>query len=267
MESNFGKKPCTAEFAENGRRGLYRGSIEAFMRLLVRGLLACLGLLGMLLVLGLYWLFFYSRDLPDINALVSFSPQERTTVADPCFNGTVVVIPYDAVGKNLRSALNAAEAAEDGPTAWEQASRAFSDVREGKLAPSVQIARTMFCSPERTINREAKELRTAIQLDRRFSRKELFTITSNRYYFGSEVVGVQAGSQYFFHKDPAELSLPDAALLAGLVRAPAYYSPTLHPSRTLARRNEVLDLMALGHSITTEEAKIAKSAPLDVVAR
>jgi penicillin-binding protein 1A len=237
------------------------------VRLFVKVLLACLGLLAMALILGFSWLFFYSGDLPDINAMAPFSPETEITISDPCFKGTVVAIPYDALGVKLRGALNVAEAAENGPTAYEQTSRAFSDVRDARIALSIQIARTMFCSPEKTMARELKELRTAIQLDRRFSRRQLFTIASNRYYFGSELVGVQAASQYFFHRDPTDLSYPDAALLAGMVRAPAYYSPAVHPEKALARRNEVLDLMASQHVIAAKEAEAAKSAPLDVTVR
>ena len=81
---------------------------------------------------------------------------------------------------------------------------------------------------------------------------------------GSELVGVQAASRHFFSKDPIELAVPEAALLAGLVRTPAYYSPAVYPERARARRNEVLDLMASRRDITPEEAEAARSAPLHV---
>ena len=103
----------------------------------------------------------------------------------------------------------------------------------------------MFCSPEKSLVRHEKELRTALQLDRRFSRRDLFAIAANIYDFGEDQVGVQAASQYFFRKNPVDLSVSEAALLAGLVRAPSYYSAVTHPDRALKRRNEVLDAMIL----------------------
>jgi penicillin-binding protein 1A len=233
------------------------------MRLLLRGVLALLAVSGLVLALGLYWLFFYSRDLPDLDALSQFSPPATTTVTDKCYTTPITAVPYEAIGSNLRGALNSVEASEAGPTAYQQVSRALSDVRETRTALSTQIARTMFCSPEKSLVRRGKELRTALQLDRRFSRRDLFTIAANRYHFGSDLVGVQAASRYWFHKDPSGLSLPEAALLAGLVRAPLHYSPVAHPDRALARRNEVLDAMALQRVITTTEAEAAKSSPLN----
>lgn len=235
---------------------------ENLLRLLLKLLLACLGVLAIIIIL--YWLLFYSRDLPDLDVLSQFSPSGTTTVADPCYKTPITAISYDALGSNLRVALNAIEAPEDGPTAYEQMSRALSDVRETRLALSMQVARTMFCSPERTSSRELKELRVAMRLDRHFSRQQLFIIAANRYYFGNDVVGVQAASQYFFHKDPKDLSIAEAALLAGLVRAPSYFSPANHLDRALIRRNQVVDAMLQSNSITAEQAEDAKSTPLNV---
>jgi membrane carboxypeptidase/penicillin-binding protein len=234
------------------------------VRLFVRVLLVCLGLLGIVVVSGLGWLFFYSRDLPDFNALSQCSPAVHTSASDPCQKSAVVVIPYDAMGRNLRTALDAVEASENGPSAYEEMSRAFSDVRETRLALSVEIARTMFCSPERAVARDLKYLRTAMQLDRRFSRRELFTMAANRYYFGDYLVGVQAASQHFFRKDPKNLSIAETALLAGLVRAPGYLSPVNHPDRVEKRRSAVLDAMVANQSITAAEADAAKAMPLKV---
>lgn len=234
------------------------------MRLSLKVLLACLSVLAIVISGSLYWLSFYSRDLPDLNALSRFSPSGTTKVADACYKTPITAISYDALGRNLRAALNAAEAPEVGPTAYQQLSRAFSDVREPRLALSMQVARTMFCSPQRTSSRQLKELRVAMQLDRQYSRQQLFTIAVNRYYFGDELVGVQGASQYFFRQDPKDLSIAEAALLAGLVRAPHYFSPLNHPDRALTRRNEVLDAMLENHTISTEQAKDAKSRPLNV---
>ena len=199
------------------------------MRVLIRGVLALLSLSALVIAVFSYWLFFYSKDLPDFSTIAQFSPAVPSNVVDPCIKSAVVAIPHDWIGTNLRAALDAVEASETGRTAYQEISRDLSDVREARVALSTEIARTMFCSPEKSLVRQVKELRTAMQLDRRFARRDLFTVAANRYYFGADLVGVQSASQYLFHKDPKALSIPEAALLAGLVRAPAYFSPVAHP--------------------------------------
>src|SRR5215472_1588433 len=97
-----------------------------------------------------------------------------------------------------------------------------------------------------------------MQLDRRFSRRDLFSMAANRYYFGDDLTGVQIASQHFFHKDPKDLSIAEAALLVALVRAPSYYSPMTHPDRALKRRNQVVDAMNSYHTISAAEAQAAK---------
>ena len=87
---------------------------------------------------------------------------------------------------------------------------------------------------------------------------------SNRIYLGPELIGVQQGSEFYFHKSPAELNIAEAALLVGLIRSPVY-SPFKHPDRALRRRNEVVDAMVENGSITSVEAQAAKASPLGVV--
>ena len=128
-----------------------------------------------------------------------------------------------------------------------------------------QISRTMFCEPSRMMKRQLERLRTAIQLERHFSKRALFTIYANRATFGEGLIGVQAASSYFFHKNPSELDVAQAALLAGLLKSPIYYSPVRHPDRAVKRRNEVIDAMANTHAISISEAESAKAAKLGAV--
>lgn len=73
---------------------------------------------------------------------------------------------------------------------------------------------------------------------------------------------MQSASQTLFHTDPSDLSVSNAALLAGMVKAPSYHSPLKHPDRALKRRNEVIDAMNSQHTISSAEAETAKTAPL-----
>jgi membrane peptidoglycan carboxypeptidase len=125
----------------------------------------------------------------------------------------------------------------------------------------------MFCEPAKTLNRQLDEFRVAVRLERRFSRRELFAIFANRLEFGEDIVGVEPASQHFFRKEPNQLLIGEAALLAGLVRAPSYLSPIKHPDRALQRRNEVIDAMVDAHAISEAEASTAKASPLSIITK
>lgn len=212
------------------------------MRTLLKVLFSFAVAVLILIVAAAFWFFFYSGDLPDVARLAQFAPTASTTVSDPCLPAASVAIPYEAIGENLRNALGAVE-----------------------VRLPLQISRTMFCAPSRMLSRRLNEIRTVTRLERHFTQEKLFTIYANRTYFGVGLTGVESASQYFFHKSPAELSIAEAALLAGLAQGPSYLSPVRHPDRALERRNEVIDAMLQAGSITASEADAAKSAPLGTV--
>jgi membrane carboxypeptidase/penicillin-binding protein len=196
-----------------------------------------------LIVAAVSWFFFYTRDLPDMERLAEFAPAADAVVSDPCLGDALVAISYESIGGNFRNAQSAV----------------------GGRAPE-SVSRMMFCTPLKTMNRQLKEIRTSAQLQRRFSPRQLFTINANRTYFGESQIGVRSASRYFFYKNPAELSVAEAALLAGLETAPSYYSPERHPDRALRRRNQVIDAMLQAGTITATEAVAAKNAPLGIAA-
>ena len=236
------------------------------MCMLLKTCLIGLGAMALALIVGFAWLFFDARGLPDAQALAQFAPATVAQVPDPCVKTTSVAIPYDSIGVNVRSALSAAEAIEDDPGVLTETYRGFT--HNGGLhraTLSWHISQTMFCGPSRTLNRQLDEFRAAVQLERRFSRRELFTIFANRLMFAEDIVGIEASSQHFFHKEPNQLLVGEAALLAGLVKAPAYLSPTKHPGRAIQRRDEVIDAMVKTHAINESEASTAKASPLPIM--
>jgi membrane carboxypeptidase/penicillin-binding protein len=234
------------------------------MRMLLKICLIGLGAIALALITGFAWLFFDSRGLPDVQALAQFAPAAVRQVSDPCLKAASVAIPYDSIGDNMRAALSVVEAKEDDPGVLSEVFPEFWRQRPHRVTLSTQISRSMFCEPARTLNRQLDELRTAAQLEHRFSRRELFTILANRVTFGKDIVGVEPASQHFFHKNPNQLLVGEAALLAGLVRAPFYLSPIKHPDRALRRRNEVIDTMLEKHAISESEASTAKASPLPI---
>ncbi|MGH9580700.1 MAG: penicillin-binding protein 1A, partial [Terriglobales bacterium] len=150
---------------------------------------------------------------------------------------------------------------------------AWINLREGRHSQggstlTMQISRKFFLTPEKTIQRKLTEILIAFQLEQRFSKQELFEIYANQVYMGQRgsfaINGFGEAARSYFNKDIKNVSLPDAALLAGIIQRPPYLSPYRHPERALARRNLVLEGMFESGAITREEADRAKAAPLQL---
>lgn len=236
------------------------------MRTLLRTILFLAGTVVLLLLAAFCWLYFYSRDLPDVRILHEFAPATATQVSDPCI-GHTVAIPYDAIGKNVRNAITSAETSERDPGILRTTLQGVLSMkpRSRTVVASWYVSRTMCYPPSRDLKHQVSEIRTAIQLERHYSRQQLFTMFANRVYLGPSLIGVQKGSEFYFHKEAAELTLAEAALLVGIIRSPIVYSPIKHPDRALQRRNAVLDAMLENDSVTSAEAQLAKVAPLGVI--
>jgi membrane peptidoglycan carboxypeptidase len=213
--------------------------------------------------LGAGWLFYYSRDLPDTSHLDQFVPPAKTQVAGDCLGVAVSAIPFSQFGKNLQDAAITAEPWLNRKGVLASQFGAWKSADHNKSTVSMQIARTLFCnSREKILSRELSELRLAAQLDRHFTREQLFAIYLNRAWFGECGNGVENAAECIFHKSAANLDLSEAALIAGMMRSPAAYSPFKNPDRALARRNEVLDAMAASGKLSQLVAQEAKSQPL-----
>jgi penicillin-binding protein 1B len=137
---------------------------------------------------------------------------------------------------------------------------------QGGSTITMQLSRAFFLSPEKTVRRKFVEMLIAIQLEHRFSKQQIFEFYANRVDLGQRgsftISGFAEASRAYFNKDLKDITLPEAALLAGLIQAPSYLSPYRHPERALERRNVVLDTMMETHAITKEQAEKAKATPL-----
>lgn len=222
-------------------------------------------LLGTSILAG--WFFFYQRDLPDMETLGAFAPVSAVKIQtiDACEQGSQVrVLPANDMGQ-VRNAVLAAEGDVDPRGVVRRLYEDFSSDSARRYGMySMQLARGLFCRPERRLNQALAEWRTSIQIERHFNPDQVLTIYLNRTYFGDGVYGIENASEYYFEKNCRDLSTSEAALLAGLIRRPSYLSPTKHPDRALVRRNEVLDEMANQGTITAGDAEIAKASPLGV---
>src|SRR5208337_2909914 len=148
---------------------------------------------------------------------------------------------------------------------------AVVDVREGRHGQggstiTMQLSRGFFLSPEKTMKRKLVEMMIAIELEHKFTKQRIFEMYANQVYMGQRgsfsINGFAAASHAYFNKDIKNLTLPEAALLAGMIQRPTYLSPYRNPKRALERRNLVLDSMVETGTITREQAEHAKAAPL-----
>ena len=128
---------------------------------------------------------------------------------------------------------------------------------EGASTITMQLARSLFLTQDKTLKRKVQEALLALEIERTYSKEEILTFYCNQIYMGPRRYGVEAASRYYFGKPSREMLLEDAALLAGVIQNPAALSPFTHADRALARRHHVLQRMAEEGMITREQAEEA----------
>jgi len=219
-----------------------------------------------------------SIDLPQVTALEQYRPSTITQVYDDQ-NRVVgqfalqrrVIDKYEDFPKVLRDAIISTEDKEFethwGVDPWRVFGAAYRDLTsesraQGASTLTMQLARNLFLSPDRNFRRKVQEVMLSIQIERRFTKPQIFTMYANQIYLGHGVYGFEAGANYYFSKKAKDLTLEEAAVLAGLPKAPNAYSPINNPERSLRRRNLVLNAMLEDGKITRDEAEQAKNAPL-----
>ena len=236
-------------------------------------------------------LFAYADDLPQISALDSYQPNTITRILarDGREIGEFaterrVVIDYDGMAPVLRQAIMASEDADFEQHFGLSISRivitAINDIvygqRFGASTITQQVARMLFLqdymqggvfqrSGVRGFERKIKEAIVAIQLEKRYTKREIFTFYANHVTMGHGAYGVESGARLYFNKAAKDLSLDEAATLAAIVQTPARLSPFVNPDQTLARRNNyVLARMVDEGFISEQDAKDAAARPLQL---
>jgi penicillin-binding protein 1B len=138
--------------------------------------------------------------------------------------------------------------------------------REGGSTLTMQLSRGFFLTPEKTVKRKLIEMLIAEELEQKFSKQQIFEFYANWVNLGQRgsfaISGFAEASRSYFNKDLKDITLPEAALIAGIIQGPSRLSPYRHPERALERRNLVLDAMVETHVITREQAEKAKATPL-----
>lgn len=127
-----------------------------------------------------------------------------------------------------------------------------------------QLVKNAYLSQEQTMTRKLKELFLSIQVENVYSKNEILTMYLNNAYFGNGVWGVQDAARKYFGEDAVDLSVPDSAVLAGMLTSPSAFNPIDHPKAAKWRRNVVLQLMVENHKLTQSQANYYKQTPITV---
>jgi penicillin-binding protein 1A len=223
-------------------------------------------------------LFVYSSDLPAVHALEDYQPNVVTEVyADdgaPIGSFALqrrILLTYEQIPPALRDAVTSAEDQHffehwgvDLPRALQAAWRNLlrGHISEGASTLTMQLAGTLFLDrSDRSFRRKIQEVLLAIQIERHYTKQQILAMYCNQIYLSHGQYGMEAASEFYFGKPVGKLTLAEAATLAGIIRGPSY-SPVLHPTKALARRNTVLGLMAREGKISELQAHEASETPL-----
>ncbi|MBI5894055.1 MAG: transglycosylase domain-containing protein, partial [Deltaproteobacteria bacterium] len=218
-----------------------------------------------------YW--YFTRDLPSMNTLQEYNPNIITKVYSD--DGQVigefyierrVVIPLSKMPKRLINAFLAAEDArffEHKGLDYQSIIRAFyinlsaGKVVQGGSTITQQVVKSFFLTPERSISRKIREAILAYRIEKNLSKEEILHLYLNQIYLGNGAYGVQSASEVYFGKDASDINIAEAALLAGLPKAPSKYSPYHNFEAAKERQHYVITRMLEEGFIKREDAEKA----------
>ncbi|TAH68725.1 MAG: PBP1A family penicillin-binding protein [Rhodopseudomonas palustris] len=272
------KKPEAKPAPRKSAKKKSRGHIgTALYRMIywgaVAGIWAVIGLVGVLIYVGAH--------LPAIQSLEI--PKRPPTIQIVGIDGSVLATRGEMVGSNV--------ALKELPPYLPQAFIAIEDrrfydhfgidpagiaralvanimhrgVSQGGSTLTQQLAKNLFLTQERTIQRKLQELELALWLERKHSKNEILELYLNRVYFGSGAYGVEAAAQKYFGKPAKSVTLAEAAMLAGLVKSPSRLAPNRNPEGAASRAKTVLMAMTEAGFITSAKAQVASAHPSSTV--
>ena len=224
------------------------------------------------------------KTLPDLSKLEFGEPALSTKIVDD--RGEVVremgtekrtIVGYDQIPTVLRDAILATEDPHFFRHHGVDVRGIIRSVKENALnifrrrklhggsTITQQVARKLFLHPLQTLQRKFAEWYVSIQLEKRYSKERIFEMYCNQFELGGGIFGIEAAARHYFGKSVGDLTLEEAALIAGLYRGPSMYSPYKNPKRSLERRNHVLRRMEEEGLITPARAAEGRKTPMTVL--
>jgi len=214
-------------------------------------------------------------DAGDSLTAYELEPQLVTSLFSSQQRAKRRLVKYDDIPKVMVDAVTSIEDRRffyhNGVNYWRLLGAAWADLRaggnrQGGSTITMQTAKLFFLSPEKKFKRKLIEILISVQLEQRFSKKQIFELYANQVDMGQRgsftITGFGEAAQAYFDKDLKDVTLPEAALLAGLIQAPTKLNPYHHAEHALERRNLVLEAMVETGSITRAQADAAKATPL-----
>jgi len=268
MTKNATKEPSTPS----------KSRLRRFFILALRLSLA-LGLLGSVGLAVSFWVLSY--DLPTFETLESYDPPQISRVyssdgleVGSFFRERRTVVSIESIPTYMKQAVIAAEDEHfyehEGVDYLGILRAAIKNVVAGRVKQGAstitqQVVKTFLLTPERKIKRKIREMILARRLEKNLSKDEILALYLNQIYLGHGRYGVEEAARFYFGKSIKDISLSEAAILAGLPKSPAYYSPLRFPNKARSRRHYVLSRMVVSGFISEEQAKAADAEAVVVV--
>ncbi len=232
------------------------------------------------LLLALSVFVYYAKNLPRPEDFNERQPIQSTKIYDR--TGKVLlyelygeenreIVSLDKISKYFQEAVISTEDAnfyKHHGIDFDGIIRAIKlDITSGHLAYggstiSQQLIRSTFLTPKKTIGRKIREIILTLELERRYSKNQILGWYLNQIPFGHNIYGTESAAKFYFNKEAGNLSIPEAATLAAMIKAPSYYSSKNHSKELLIRRNYVIDRMVDEHYINQKEGEKAKKVKL-----
>ena len=222
----------------------------------------------------------YSRAANEVAALATYRPSvvtrvyaddDKTVIGEFALEKRIP-LKYEEIPAVMKNAILAVEDARFYDhigidpirivgAAWKNLT---TEKVEGGSTLTQQLAKNLFLSKEQTLKRKINEWALALQIERYYTKNQIMELYANHIFLGANAYGVEAGAETYFGKQAKDLTLAEAALLAGVPKAPTDYSPLNNPARAKERRDLVLDLMAKNGFATQAEVDAAKAKPIQL---
>src|SRR5215471_19365380 len=222
----------------------------------------------------------YSQAASEVAALATYRPSIVTRVYADDGKTEIgefaiekrIPLRYDEIPPVMKNAILAVEDARFYDhvgidpiriigAAWNNLTK---DRVEGGSTLTQQLAKNLFLSKEQTLKRKMNEWALALQIERYYTKNQIMELYANHIFLGANAYGVEAGAETYFGKQAKDLTIGEAALLAGIPKAPSEYSPTANPVEAKKRRDLVLDLMAKNGFASQAEVDAAKAKPIQL---
>ena len=230
-----------------------------------------------------FWMYGRDPSLPNYAKLSDYHPKQVTAITDAndrrigeIFSERRTVVPYEKVPSIVVDAFVAAEDnkfwTHSGVDYWGMFRAFLANLRAGHTKQGAstitqQVVKTFLLTPERTFRRKIQEIVLARRLESALTKQEIMTLYMNQIYFGHGRYGIEEAARFYFGKHVGQLSVGEAAMLAGLPQSPENISPRKNPRRAKERQTYVLNQLAVMGKITVAEAQKWIDAPIQIVQR